>query len=138
MAAIKPEKRFVSKQNCALALGVSRPALDRYIAAGLPIVSRPATNRKQGFLIDLDAAQRWYGALLKEREPFKPPKEVLIFEAVRKQWWIVTHGLMSPENLSMVRSDCRTLDDLLRTCRQMTRRGARELEAMIERMEAEE
>ena len=138
MPAVKPEKRLVSKQDCALALGVSRPALDRYIKAGLPVVSAPATNRKQGFLIDLDAAQRWYGGLQHQRESQKPSREVVIFEAAWKRWWTLCHGLMSPENLSLVRGNCRTLEDLIRTARQLSRKAARELEAMIERMEAAE
>lgn len=138
MPAMKPEIRLVSKQNCALALGISRPTLDRYIADGLPVCAVPATNRKQGFLIDLDAAQRWYGGLQHSREAAKPPREVVIFDAAWKRWWTVCHGLMSPENLSMVRSNCRTLDDLIRTARQMTRKGARELEALITRMQGAE
>ena len=134
MPAVKPEKRLVSKQDCALALGISRPCLDRYIAAGLPVVSR----RRQGYLIDLDAAQRWYGGLQQRRERPKPPRELVIFEAAWKKWWVVCRGLMSPENLSMIRSQCRTLDDLKRTCRLMTGVGAAELEALIKRMESAE
>lgn len=138
MPAVKPEKRLLSKQDCALALGVSRPALDRYIAAGLPVAQRPTTNRKQGYLIDLDAALLWLGALQQRRAVDKPPRELVIFEAAWKKWWVLTAGLMCPADRSMVRERCLTLEDLITSAKRMSRNAGMELEEMIERMEATE
>lgn len=136
MTAIKPPVRLVSKQDCALALGVSRPALDRYIAAGLPIHSKPTGNRRQGYLIDLDQALLWYGRLQQSREVPKPPLEVRVFSAVQREWWSRLKGLMSPENLSMIRNQQLTTQDLINSARRMSRRVGNELEALADRLEA--
>ena len=137
MPAVLPPKRLVSKQDCALALGVSRPALDRYIAAGLPIAQRPVGNHSSGYLIDLDKALKWYGALQQRRTIEKPPLEVRVYEAARREWWNLCQGIMSPENLSMMRSRCRTTSELIDSAKRLSRHAGRELEALVERMEAD-
>ena len=137
MPAVKPEPRLVSKQDAALALGISRPCLDRYISQGLPVAQRPAGNRNTGYLTDLDTALLWLGAFRQRRAVEKPPLEVRIFEAAQKRWWTLTAGLMCPADRSMIRESCLTTNDLIQSAYRFSRKAGRELEALVERMEAE-
>lgn len=106
---------IVSKIQCCEALGCTRPTLDKWIKAGLPVIAPPDGNRRMGYKISVSAARRWLKKRNAAIKASQPTLEQRIFEAVRKEWWSLCRPLMRPDDLRLCRDRCRTTDDLIRS-----------------------
>lgn len=129
---MKPPTQLLTKQDLAKRLGVSRPTLDSLVAEGMPVVSTPATNRKQGYRFDAVACEKWFSARQKRIADCQPSLQSRIFSALHKEFWSLSRPLMRPDDLRLVRDGCRTTDDLIRTGFRMGKSIGKRLEELAD------